>query len=131
MEVVITDWALQSYLELNSAFTIKEYREVLRPDAELLYEYPTHPKFGNNKFWGPCKDKSGKIIRQGFKMKWHNIGSGGIQLRLLVAFANETAYLCNAYVKDNENTDYREMAKLKIKIQLINEGRFIFRGRLL
>ena len=40
------------------------------------------------------------------------------------------AYLCNAYVKDNEKTDFREMAKLKIKIQLINEGKFT-RGRLL
>jgi hypothetical protein len=63
-------------------------------------------------------------------MKWHNIGSGRIQLRLLLVMANDCAYLCNAYVKDNENTDFREMAKLKIKIQLINEGRFIFRGRL-
>ncbi len=131
MEIVITDWALQSYLELSCVFTEKEYREVLRPDAELLHEYPRNPKFGNDKFWGPCKDKSGKIIRQGYKMKWHNIGAGGIQLRLLVVIANEKAHLCNAYVKDNENTDFREMAKLKIKIQLINEGRYILRGRLL
>ncbi len=63
-------------------------------------------------------------------MKWHNIGSGRIQLRLLIVIADEIAYLCNAYVKDNENTDFREMAKLKIKIQLIKERRFIFRGRL-
>src|ERR1700733_4585035 len=131
MEIVITDWALQSYLELNGVFSVKEYREALRPDAQLLRDYPRHPKFGNDKFWGPCKDKSGKIIRRGYKMKWHNIVPGGIQLRLLVALANDTAYLCNAYVKDNENTDFREMAKLKIKIQLIYEGRFTFRGRLL
>jgi hypothetical protein len=131
MEIVITEWALQSYLELANVFTEKEYRETLRPDAELLQDYPRHPKFDNGKFWGPCKDKSGKIIRQGYKMKWHNIGPGGIQLRLLVVLANESAYLCNAYVKDNENTDFREMAKLKVKIQLINEGRFTFRGRLL
>ena len=64
-------------------------------------------------------------------MKWHNIGTGHIQLRLLVVLGNETAYLCNAYVKDNENTDFREMAKLKIKIQLINEKKFIFRGTLI
>lgn len=64
-------------------------------------------------------------------MKWHNFGSGRIQLRLLVVMAHNTSYLCNAYVKDNENTDFREMAKLKIKIQLINEGEFISRGRLL
>ena len=62
-------------------------------------------------------------------MKWHNIGH--IQIRLLVVITYETTYLCNAYVKDNENTNFREMAKLKIKIQLINEGKFTFRGRLL
>lgn len=54
MEIVVTDWALQSYLELNHLFSEKEYREILRPD----------------------------------------------------------------------------MAKLKVKIQLINEGRYILRGRL-
>lgn len=131
MEIVITDWALQSYLDLNDVFTEEEYYKTLRPDAELLKNYPNHPKFDNNKFWGPCKDKSGTIIRQGYKMKWHNIGSGRIQLRLLVVITKDVSYLCNAYVKDNENTDFREMAKLKIKIQLINEGKFTFRGRLL
>lgn len=50
---------------------------------------------------------------------------------LLVVMAHNTAYLCNAYAKDNESTDFREMTKLKIKIQLINEGRFVTRGRLL
>jgi len=128
--VIITEWALQSYLKLNGVFTEKEYREILRPNVKLLRDYPQNPKFENDKFWGPCKDKSGKVIRQGYKMKWHNIGPGNVQLRLLIAIANETSYLCNAYVKDNENTDFREMAKLKTKIQLINEGRFIFRGRL-
>lgn len=131
MEIVITEWALQSYLDLHNVFTLEEYQKTLRSDAELLKDYPDHPKFYNDKFWGPCKDKSGRIIQQGYKMKWHNIGPGRIQLRLLVVMAHNTAYLCNAYVKDNENTDFREMAKLKTKIQLINEGRFTFRGRLL
>ncbi len=62
MEIVITDSALQSYLELKDIFTEEEYREVLRPDAILLNEYPGHPKFGNQKFWGPCKDKSSQNI---------------------------------------------------------------------
>ena len=115
MEVVITDWALQSYLDLKNNFTVEEYEKKLRPDAELLNVYPDSPKFNNDKFWGPCKDKSGKIIPQGYKMKWHNIGPGRIQLRLLVVIAGNTAYLCNAYVKNNENTDFREMAKLKTK----------------
>lgn len=130
MEIVITEWALQSYLDLKNVFTSEEYHKTLRPDAELLRDYPKDPKFGNDKFWGPCKEKSGKIIHQGNKMKWHNIGAGRIQLRLLVVITQNTAYLCNAYVKDNENTDFREMAKLKTKIQLINDGRFISRGRL-
>lgn len=130
MEIVITDWALQSYLELYGIFTREEYQRTLRPDAELLKDYPDHPQFANSKFWGPCKDKSGKVIHQGYKMKWHNIGNGKVQLRLLVVMANEKAYLCNAYVKDNENTDFREMAKLKTKVQLINERKFTFRGRL-
>lgn len=110
---------------------MEEYREKLRPDTELLNFYPNHSKFDSNKFWGPCKDKDGKVIHQGYKMKWHNIGSGRIQLRLLVVIAHGTAYLCNAYVKDNANTDFRQMAKLKTKIQLINDGKFTFRGRLL
>lgn len=131
MKVVITEWALQSYLDLVNVFTSEEYRKKLRSDAELLANYPNDPKFDNEKFWGPCKDKSGKIIPKGYKMKWHNIGHGRVQLRLLVVIAHNTAYLCNAYVKDNENMDFREMAKLKIKIQLINEGKFISRGRLL
>lgn len=131
MKIVITEWALQSYLDLKGVFTEKEYQNTLRPDVELLNDYPKHPKFGNDKFWGPCKDKSGKIIQYGYKMKWHNIGSGRVQLRLLMVLDKETAYMCNAYVKDNENTDFREMVKLKTKIQLINDGKYIFRGILL
>lgn len=131
MEIVITDWALQSYLDLKNVFSLTEYRKILRPDAELLKVYPHYLKFENDKFWGPCKDRSGKIIRYGYKMKWHNIGSGRSQLRLLVVIIDETVYLCNAYVKDNANTDFREMAKLKTKIQLIQRGQITYQGRLL
>lgn len=131
MEVVITEWALQSYFDLNHVFTHEEYRQKLRPDVELLASYPSHPQFHNHKFWGPCKEKSSKFIPQGFKMKWHNIGHGRVQLRLFVVIAHSRAYLCNAYVKENENLDFREMFKLKTKIQLINEGRVVSRGRLL
>lgn len=130
MDIVITDWALQSYLDLLNDFTEAEYREVLRPDAELLKDYPSHPKFDNSKFWGPCKGRNRDIIRNGYKMKWHNIGPGRVQLRLLVAIVDETAFLCNAYAKSNEKKDFREMAKMKIKIQLIKEERYVFRGRL-
>lgn len=50
MEIVITEWALQSYLQLSDEFTSKEYKEILRFDAELLRSYPDHPKFKNDKF---------------------------------------------------------------------------------
>ena len=116
MEIVITKWAVQAYLELRAVFTQDEYQNAIRPDTELLVDYPHHPKFNNDKCWGPSKDKSGAIIHQGYKMKWHNVGPGRIQLRLLVVIAHNTAYLCNAYVKSNEKKDFREMAKLKTKI---------------
>lgn len=130
MNIVITEWALQSYLKLRSNFSVAEYHDILRPDAKLLTLYPHHPKFDNDKFWGPCKDKGGKVSSHGFKMKWHQIGSGHVQLRLLLTLLDDTAYLCNAYVKDNEQTDLREMSKMKTIIQLIQNKKFIFRGSL-
>jgi hypothetical protein len=99
MRIVITDWALQSYLELLGTFSDEEYRNVLRPDAKLLEVYPEHPKFDNKKFWGPCKDRAKVVIHSGYKMKWHNIGCGRVQLRLLIVTTCDTAYLCNAYIK--------------------------------
>jgi hypothetical protein len=131
MRVIITDWALQSYFDLLRTFSSTNYKEVLRPDAELLKSYPRHPKFGNSKFWGPCKDRSKRIVSHGYKMKWHNFGYGKVQLRLLVVILEEHAYLCNAYVKDSSKKDEREMEKLKVKIKLIQKGGFVSRGRLI
>ena len=60
MEVIITEWALQSYLDLKAKgiFTEQDYHEILRPDAELLKtDDPfdaNHPRFSNAKFWGPA-----------------------------------------------------------------------------
>lgn len=60
MEVIITEWGLQSYIDLKSMgiFTDQDYKTHLRPDAELLKTDdpfdPNHPKFGNSKFWGPA-----------------------------------------------------------------------------
>ena len=56
MEVVITEWALQSYVELKSksTFSDDDYKNTLRPDAELLKTGDpsdvNHPKFSNDKF---------------------------------------------------------------------------------
>jgi hypothetical protein len=56
-EVVITEWALDSYLNLkaNQAFTDHEYWTILRPDVELLKTgIPSaHPKFASSTFGDP------------------------------------------------------------------------------
>ncbi len=62
-------------------------------------------------------------------MKWHQIGPGLVQLRLPVALVGD-AYLCNAYVKADEKKEKRMMARFKTYIALIEDGRFIERGRL-
>lgn len=142
MEVIITGWSLQSYVELKErgVFTDVEYKTQLKPDAKLLKTSdpfdPSHPKFSNDKFWGPAKSK-GKIIKFGHKMKWHNLGPGKVQLRLCVVIIEtdlekqkaKRAFLCSAYVKDDK-TEIREMARLKMKIQKIEDGTFIFKGKL-
>jgi hypothetical protein len=52
MEIIITQWALDSYLDLKHAsqFSAKDYRETIRPDVLLLLVFPNHPKFANGKF---------------------------------------------------------------------------------
>lgn len=134
MEVILTEWGLQSYIELKSRsiFSNEEYKFALRPDAELLKTAdpfdPSHPKFSNSKFWGPATFRK-RIIKCGYKMKWHNIGPGRVQLRLCVVITKGQTYICNAYVKDDK-TEAREMARLKIKIQKIEDGTFFYRGKL-
>lgn len=142
MEVIITEWGLQSYIELkaNAVFTDQDYRYQLRPDVELLKTDdpfdPAHPKFSNSKFWGRATF-SGKVVKCGHKMKWHNLGPGKVQLRLCVVIVDsalekvkrQRAFICSAYVKDDK-TDAREMAKLKLKIQKIEDGTFVYRGNL-
>ncbi len=95
-----------------------------------------HPKFGNDKFWGPATFK-GQIIKYGHKMKWHNIGPGRNQLRLCVVIAEtelsgkkkQRAFLCTSYIKDN-SAEKREMARLKIKIRKVLDGTYQYRGML-
>lgn len=142
MEVIITEWALQSYIDLKSkaVFSDSDYKNTLRPDAELLKtDDPfdvNHPKFSNSKFWGPATH-NGAIIKNGYKMKWHNLGPGNVQLRLCVVVIESEleekfevrSFLCNSYVKDDK-TEKREMARLKMKIQKIIDGTFIYRGAL-
>jgi hypothetical protein len=131
MDVVITEWALQSYLNLKyrNVFTSNEYWNVIRPDVELLRDaFPGDPKFKSHRFWGPATDKSGNPIADGYKMKWHNIGPGKVQLRVSVAVLQGQAFLCDAYVKDSDAKDKRECAKLKRRINQIVAGQYRYRG---
>lgn len=121
---------MNSYLDLKhkNVFTREEYKETLRPDAELLREWPNlkNPKFANDKFWGPAK-LNGNPVQHASKMKWHQIGPGRVQLRLGVALL-EKPYLCQAYVKSDGKEDTRQIARLKIKIRDIDLGRYSYRG---
>ena len=134
MNVIITDWALQSYLDLKHKrqFTDNDYKTTLRPDAVLLKGgLPSpHTKFSNSLFWGPATDRSGGNIKYGFKMKWHNMGSGKVQIRLGVVIYNGDAFLCQAYVKSSDAKDKIEMNKLKSYIQDIINNVFTYRGDL-
>jgi len=129
MDIVITEWALNSYLELkhSKVFSPEEYWEVIRPDTLLLANYPVEPKFGIQKFWSPAEDRLG-VIRGGFKMKWHQVGSGAVQLRLPVGI-DGNAFLCEAYVKDSKS-EPRRLHKFRFHLERIREGNFSARGRL-
>jgi hypothetical protein len=131
--IVITDWALDSYLSLKhaQAFTDQEYWSVIRPDVERLRGgIPSaDPKFANSKFWGPAK-YGNNTLANGYKMKWHQLGSGQIQLRLPVVSAPATAFLCESYVKKNAAFEKRKMARFKTQINLISLGRYVYRGDL-
>ena len=111
-------------------FSDDDYWITLRPDVELLADYPNDPRFQQQGFWGPATDKSGTVIPDGFKMKWHNLGAGRVQLRLAVVIFGGEALLCQAYVKDSGAKDKREMAKLVSHIRQIRAGHYIRRGRL-
>jgi hypothetical protein len=90
--------------------------------------FSRHIDFNDAKFWGPATDRGGKNIQNGYKMKWHNLGPGRVQLRLSVAILSSRAFLCRAYVKSSDAKDKREATKLKDHIQDIHFGRHQERG---
>jgi hypothetical protein len=130
MEIVITAWALDSYLDLKhqGTFSAGDYKQVIRPDVLRLRSYPNDPKFANNKFWSQATDQVGPVS-DGFKMKWHNLGVKHIQLRLPVGMFAE-AMLCHAYVKKDPKFEKRQMAKFKTQLELIRRGQYTECGRL-
>lgn len=132
MEVIITEWALQSYLDLKQAkvFDRTEYKQTIRPDVVRLKTFPTDVKFQVDRFWGPAEDAAGRRIADAFKMKWRQIGPGLVQLRLGVVIHGGKALLCRAYVKDSNNTELAEMAKLKVHRSLVLQNRYQTRGKI-
>lgn len=51
MDILITQWALDAYLELKRkrVFDENTYKEIIRPDVLLLRDFPDNPKFGQGK----------------------------------------------------------------------------------
>ncbi len=131
MEIVITAWALDSYLDMKhkNVFTNQEYKTKFRPDVLHLKNYPTDPQLKNSKLWSLATDRSGNNIPDGYKMKWHNVGSGKVQLRLPVGVFSE-AFLCEAYVKGNPKHEQRMLARFKTYLELIRLSRYTESGRL-
>jgi len=131
MDIVITQWALDAYLDLKhkNVFGQEEFDSKIKPDVRLLKQYQNAPKFNNGKFWSPASIARGQTIAHGFKMKWHHIGNGRVQLRLPVAMLGK-AFLCEGYVKLNDKVDKRMLARFKTHIQLIQQRQYIQRGLL-
>ncbi len=131
MDIIITQWALDSYLDLKhiSSISDQDYKTIIRPDVLLLKSYPSDPKFQNSKFWSIATDYASNHIPDGYKMKWHNIGNGKVQLRLPVGLFTEVV-LCGAYVKGNTNFEKRKMAIFKTHLELIRRNQFTECGRL-
>ena len=131
MEVVITEWALSSYLALKGArsFTDDEYKQTIRPDVMRLKSFPADTKFGLQQFWCIAECPFGQKIQDGFKMKWDQLGNGKVELRLPVAIVDD-AILCEAYVKTGSKEEQLMLARFKTHLQLIRKGRFTERGRL-
>lgn len=131
MRIVITEWALDAYTEMvGRDFTEEEYWSVLRPDIERLHRYPVDPFFKHDKSWGPAQLAAGADIPAGFKMKWHNIGPGLIQLRLCVAIIKDEAWLCHAYSKTSPKQDFRKGLQLFDRIDTIRDGRAVVKGEI-
>lgn len=133
MLVHITEWATDSYFDLvvsGKVISRADYKSIIRPDVELLKSERCLPlqniQFKRSGFWGPASSL-GKTINNGFKMKWHNFGSGKFHLRLCIGIIGTESFLCRAYVKDDK-TEKREMAIFKIYIQRILNGNYTMRG---
>ena len=130
LDIIITEWALQSYLDLygSHAFSDEDYWTKIRPAVKLLKDGipSTHTEFQNHKFWSVAEDKFGRIPG-GYKMKWHNLNDGKTpQLRLGVIIWEDVAFLCRAYT--DKTHEFLELGRLRVHAEKIQEGQFTYRG---
>jgi hypothetical protein len=131
MEIIITEWALDSYLDLKgrSAFTEEQYKKTMRPDVLRLKNYPKDTKFSVQQFWSIAECPPGQKIQDGFKMKWDKMGNGRVEIRLPVGLLTH-AFICEAYIKENPKYEQRRLARFRTHLQLIRKGVYTERGRL-
>ena len=127
--IIITSWALDSYRELVPRHVnVEEYWSTLRPDIVRLRHRTTDARFNNPSFWGPAQSGPNKVISQAFKMKWHNIGPGRIQLRLGVVECEGDYYLCHAWSKTSQNQDFQSAMALRDFVRKIRSGAVLCLG---
>ena len=88
----------------------------------LLKNYPNDPKFSNSSFFHPASFNNGAKIPDGYKMKWGKIGPGKIELRVMVAIVNGTAYVCEGYVKSSPLFEQRMLFRFQSHIGNIQKG---------
>jgi len=81
----------------------------------------------NGKFLSIAQDRNHKKIPNGYK---HNMGDGCVQLRLTIGIIGDQCFLCEAYVKHDDKEDKRRLAKFKVYLDLIQQGRYTIRGKL-
>ncbi len=130
MRILLTEWALSSYTELfGTAFTWEEYRDRIRPDILVLRD-SADTRLRDSRFWSLAESGENSPVPDGFKMKWHNLGPGRVQLRLAVARIGNDNWLCHAYNKTSAPLDYRMGALLRNRIRLIRERKVRFKTEL-
>lgn len=103
MDIVITEWALDSYLNLKHAntFTDAEYKNTIRPDVELLKN----------------------------EVAQHRIRTGSVTVSSSDSW-RKIVFVPRLCVKSSDFVDKKEMAKLKNRIRDISKGHYTFRGSL-
>lgn len=123
MRILITDWALSSYSEfVPMTISVEEYWSTVRPDIERLFQFAGEQKFRDARFWGPAESGPNRTVPEGYKMKWHNIGNGGLQLRLGVTFFAGDAWLLHAWCKTSPHVDYINGATMRARIPRLRAG---------